>query len=447
MIRMANYQSFSRRKLLVGGLAASLFLSTPALAQAYPVGERDAGPAAGTALVAATSTSTYPPTKINVPAPSGPNRIGTIELHLVDQARKDASAPGGKRELMVSLWYPARSRAEGPPAKYMPPKTADVVSRQLAKAFFGLNDPIFDFAGSDTQARAGVPAQAGRHPVVLFSPGYPQSRFHNTALVEELASRGYIVVTMDHTHEGPVEFPDGRFVPGTDVLNPTAQQTEPVIAARVLDTKFVLDQVTLLAYGLNPDAERRKLPAGLRQAIDIRNVGMAGFSAGGHTAGLAMAIDRRIKAGVDLDGTLSYDMQNGPLSPVSQYGLDRPFLLFGSDGSQRTNPGNLDSYDLSWASFWSHQKGWKLNLQLPGSSHLGFSDYQFFFYDVFYGLTNDEAGAIQVQANVSGITDRHRMLLAQRTYLAAFFDQWLRGVPQPLLEKDSASYPEVQIVR
>jgi hypothetical protein len=51
-------------------------------------------------------------------------------------------------------------------------------------------------------------------PGVLFSPGCQYSRFVNTAQVEDLASRGYVVVTMDHTHETPTEFPGGRFRPG-----------------------------------------------------------------------------------------------------------------------------------------------------------------------------------------------------------------------------------------
>jgi predicted dienelactone hydrolase len=446
MIRMTNHRSLSRRRVLGAGLAASVLMSVPALASAYPVGERDSGPAVSGMLTPAGTATTYPPTKIHVPAPTGPAKIGTIELHLVDQNRDDASAPGGKRELMVSIWYPARPRAEGPLAKYMPPKTADVLSHSLAKAAFGLNDPVFDFAGSDTQARVGVQAELGRHPVVLYSPGYPLSRFYATAQVEELVSQGYVVVTMDHTHEGPVEFPGGRFVPGTDVLLPTAEESKAAMDARVADTRFVLDQLTLLALGLNPDAERRQLPRGLRQAMDIRNVGMFGFSAGGHTTANTMLVDPRIKAGVDLDGTLAYDMQKGPLGPAALHGLDRPFMLFGSDGSQRTDPSNPDTFDLSWATFWRQQQGWKVNLQLPGTNHLGFTDYQFFFYDIFYGLTGDDDGAVQVQANVGGILDRHRMLLSQRAYLTAFFDQFLRDRPQPLLEKESQQFPEVTFV-
>jgi predicted dienelactone hydrolase len=445
MIRMTNYQSFSRRRVLGVGLAASLLVSTPALAQAYPVGEPDGGPSAG-AVPGAATAATYPPVTIDVPAPTGPGKIGTIELHLVDRAREDASAPGGSRELMVSVWYPARSGGEGPVAKYMPPKTSAAVNPDLSKTL-GVRDPVFDFARSETHARVGVPAEVGKHPVVLFSPGYSLSRFYSTAQVEELASRGYVVVTIDHTHEGPVEFPAGRFVPGTEVLVPTADQTKSAIDARVADTRFVLDQLTLLAHGLNPDAERRKLPRGLRQALDVRTVGMFGFSEGGHTTANAMDVDRRIKAGLDLDGTLAYDMQAGPIGPGAQHGLDRPFLLFGSDGSQRTDPGSKDNYDPSWAALWKNQQGWKANLQLPGARHLGLSDYQFFYFDVVSKLVHDEDLADQIQANIAGVVDRKRALLAQRTYLTAFFDQTLRGRTQPLLRGESRDFPEITFVR
>lgn len=450
MIRMTNYQSFSRRPrpfrvaALVAGLAASLLVSTPALAQAYPSDGRETGTAAGTGPLG--TAATYPPVTINVPAPAGRNAIGTTELHLVDHARNDASAPGGKRELMVSVWYPARSGADGPIAKYMPPLTSAAVNPALMKSL-GVRDPVFDFANSNTHARVGVPAQRGKHPVVLFSPGYLLSRFHNTAQVEELTSRGYVVVTIDHTHEAPVEFPGGRLVPGTGVPEPTAEQTKAAIDTRVADTRFVLDKVTLLARGLNPDAERRKLPRGLRQAIDIGTVGMFGYSAGGHTTANAMDADRRIQAGADLDGTLAYDVLKGPIGPAAQRGLDRPFLLFGSDGSQRTNPANLENYDMSWASLWKAQQGWKLNLQLPGSRHPGFSDYQFFYYDVVSKLVHDEDLANQVQANVAGVVDRKRALRAQRTYLTAFFDLNLRDRHVPLLDGESWDFPEVTFVR
>ena len=39
------------------------------------------------------------------------------------------------------------------------------------------------------------------------------------------------------------------------------------------------------------------------------------------------------------------------------------------------------------------------------------------------------------------------MLLAQRTYLTAFFDRFLKEQAQPLLERESQAFPEVRFVR
>ncbi|GAA1591530.1 lipase [Kribbella sancticallisti] len=432
---MTNYQSFSRRRILGGGLVASLLLSSPASAQAYPL-EPDFDIAVA---------SEMKPQTIDLPGPTGRYELGTTELHLVDPARTDAAAPGGKRELMVSVWYPARP--EGEIARYMPAKTAAAVDKNLSESI-GAPLGTFDFAKSQTHAHLDAPARPGKHPVVLFSPGYPSSRFLNTAQVEELASQGYVVVTIDHTHEGPVEFPGGRFVPSTVNPEPTADQYRQVIDTRVADTRFVLDQIIRLAYGTNPDADERKLPAGLPKAIDLRKIGMYGFSAGGFTTAATLYADRRVAAGADLDGTLAYDRVNGPLSEVARRGLDRPFLLFGSDGSQRTKPG--ENHERSWAEFWQAQQGWKLNLQLPGSRPLAFSDYQFIYYDVVSKLLGDDDEmnvADQIQANIAGVVDRRRSVAAQRAYLTAFFDQTLRHEPQALLRTESPDYPEVTFVR
>ena len=49
-------------------------------------------------------------------------------------------------------------------------------------------------------------------PVVLFSPGFDVPRtLYTIAAAEDLASRGYVVIGMDHTGEAlATVFPDGR---------------------------------------------------------------------------------------------------------------------------------------------------------------------------------------------------------------------------------------------
>jgi len=57
---------------------------------------------------------------------------------------------------------------------------------------------------------------------------------------------------------------------------------------------------------------------------------MFGHSLGGATAAAAMLDDQRIKAGVNLDGTL--------FGPVVNAGLDRPFMLVGADAIRTPAP-------------------------------------------------------------------------------------------------------------
>ena len=287
----------------------------------------------------------------------------------------------------------------------------------------GLQPGQVDYARTATHARRGAPALARRHPVILYSPGLGTSRILGTNQVEELASRGYVVVTIDHTGEAPVEFPDGSVAP---VLLPTdGTGVRTAIEARVADTRFVLDVLEDLADGNNPGAGNRVLPTGLADAPELRRTGMFGYSAGGFTAAETMLVDRRIKAGVNLDGTLQYGFPQGELSESAKRGLDRPFLLFGADGHSHLPGGPFD--DPSWTSFWANQRGWKLDLSIPNGTHGAFADYQFSVPGIAakFGLPQNEV------TGFLGTVDPAGSIRAQRAYLAAFFTRFLRGLPSP----------------
>ena len=374
--------------------------------------------------------------RLELPRPTGPYPIGTVDLHLVDKRRVDPWGSGRVRELMVSLWYPAFP--VGPQAFYAPPKAAVPLADAVAVEL-GLRPGQVDYARTATHARRSAPVLGRRHPVILYSPGLGTSRILGTNHVEELAGRGYIVVTIDHTGEAPVEFPDGSVAP---VLLPTdGTGIRTAIEARVADARFVLDALADLADGNNPDAGHRVLPTGLADALDLRRTGMFGYSAGGFTAAEAMLVDRRIQAGVNLDGTLQYGFPEGELSESAKRGLDRPFLLFGAGGHSHL-PGGAFS-DPSWTSFWANQRGWKLDLSIPAGTHGAFADYQFSVPAIAaeYGLPKERV------TGFLGTVDPAGSIRAQRAYLAAFFTRFLRGRPQPFLNHPSPKHPEVVFTR
>ncbi len=103
----------------------------------------------------------------------------------------DGVDPLYDRKLRVEVWYPARI-AEG--AK------ESVIYDQV----MGLsNNPkriLIPFTFTGRALRDAAPMLGdGAFPLVIVSHGYPGSRLIFTYLTENLASKGYVVVSIDHT--------------------------------------------------------------------------------------------------------------------------------------------------------------------------------------------------------------------------------------------------------
>jgi predicted dienelactone hydrolase len=363
-----------------------------------------------------------------LPEPTGRAPIGTVSLHLVDRSREDPWVPSrSTRELMVQIWYPAKNVTGDPRAPWMSPGTA--------AGFQHKPWGVPNGAATLTHGHVGAPLdqRGGGRPVILYSHGFTTNRSLGTVLVEDLASRGYVVVTIDHTHDaGEVEFPDGRIaasaVPNSsdpaEFLKTAAKATQ----VRSDDARYVLDQLVAINRGNNPDAERRPLPQNMRGAFDLSKVGIFGHSLGGATAAGAMHDDRRFKAGIDMDGWL--------FGPVIKTGLDRPFMFMSTPIHGRHN-------DPDWTTFWNRSRGPKLDLKLLKSSHFAYSDLEVIIPQVAAALKLTPEQVTQM----IGTLDGPRGAAVQRAYIAAFFDRYLRHRPSPLLRGPSADYPEVEFVR
>lgn len=388
---------------------------------------------------------------LTLPAPTGPYGVGTVELHLVDRTRHDPWVPSRPyRELMVSVRYPARDSGRYPLAPQMRPGEAAGFDRLNSLGPAAPRGRV-DWAGTLSHAHEGAPVDrvAGRRrPVVLYSPGAGDPRSLGTTLADNLASRGYLVVTVDHTYDASaVEFPGGRVersvlparmaATGDDPAKVTALLRKTV-AVRVADTRFVLDEVDALAAGHDPDADGQPLPEGMAGAPDPRRIGMFGQSAGGFTAAETMHDDPRIVAGADLDGVLGYvqdDDDPGNPSPVGESGLDRPFLLMGEEGDDHhTVP--------SWGLLWRHSSGWHGDLTLLGGAHASFTDAESMVPQIDRAL-HLPAGTVR---SVIGTADPAGAVAAQEAYTTAFFDRWLRGHDDGLLDGPSPSYPQIRFV-
>ena len=353
------------------------------------------------------------PLQLTLPAPTGPYAVGTVPLHLVDTSRPDPVAgPGHFRELMASVWYPARDAERYPLAPWMP---AAVLRALLTSAGFEADAALAPI----TAGHAGAPVRCTteRLPIVVFSHGAHDHRADNTMVVQELASHGYVVVTVDHTNDAFSQFPDGRVI----VPDPNYPMGPAGFAT---DIRFVLDRIEDLAAGRNPDAEHRPLPAALPGALDLHRIGMFGWSKAGTATALVMIGDQRVRAGLSLDG---------PMEPEITAELDRPFMMMTAEFT-RAEP--------SVAEFWSHLRGWRLNIQADGAVHSSYGDYQVLFPQVAsaVGMSDEEL------RDRIGTLDPARAVRIQQAYPLAFFDLHLRGLCGHLLDGPSPAFPEVKFL-
>ncbi|MBL1110402.1 hypothetical protein JK361_38625 [Streptomyces sp. 5-8] len=376
------------------------------------------------------------PLTMTLPVPTGRCPVGTTAMHLVDASRRDPWVPGRHRELMVSLWYPARPAPGCSVARQLPPGTAARWGA-LAAAEFGMPPTGVDWTITRTHSVTGAPAwrQRGGLPVVLYSPGKNVPRGFGTVLAEELASHGYVVAAVDHTYETlAVEFPGGRLVEDLPETEPHDMDgMRRLMGARVADVRFVLDRLEALNTGGQPDARRQPLPAGLWRGLDLSAVGVFGHSLGGATAAQVMHDDRRVAAAADLDGGVG--TADDPVGSVVVDGLDHPFLLM--------NSAIGNSRDAALASLWRHLRGWHRNIQLPSAGHYSYTDLQAQFPQV---AAAGMMPASEVTKTV-GTVDSARSLHIQRTYLGAFFDLHLRHMPDHgLLDGPSPHYPEAVFI-
>ncbi|TQM79809.1 platelet-activating factor acetylhydrolase isoform II [Saccharothrix saharensis] len=343
----------------------------------------------------------------SLPAPTGRHPVGTTSLHLTDTTRPDPWVPGVRRELMVSLFYPAAS-ARGPKKQYMTPTESRAVLEDG-----GLTTVPPDVL-STVRTNAVVDARpvGRRHglPLVVLSPGYKRPRATLTALAEDLASHGYVVAVVDHTHENvATTFPDGRVAPCASCgLFHDPAFWQKLGEGRAVDVSFVLDQLS------GPLRDHRGA-----NLVDAARIAVGGHSVGGASSLEAARADARIRAAIDVDGVLS--------TPVPPGGMAQPVMLLGRQNNFAPGAPSVKS----WADAWPLLTGWKRWLVVAGMEHPSFTD----------------IGVIGPQLGLDfGEVPGERGAAITRAYVRAFFDRHLRGEPQPLLDGPSASYPEVSRV-
>ncbi len=364
--------------------------------------------AVGAIAFAAPATSAADETlRLEIPELAGNGKVGTRSFELVDGSRAAGFDQTGKRRLMVQVTYPRRKKAGTcRNALYLPNGTRDRLLSFLALE--GISVEI------ETRACTGGPVVKKELPLVVFSHAYTADRAVYTSLVNDLASRGYMVASIDHTSDAfAVQFPDGEVVDGiygSPLSSKPIEETELVnlVNVRTRDVRFVTSWLL---------RQNRAKGSWLSGRIDRKRIGVFGHSLGGATATRVGLVDKRFLASADVDGSLFGEW---PLVAKS----NKPFLLFtATDGLASVLPEDKS------CRYFTNATGPKLAWELSGAKHLSFSDFQVLAPQLaerkpdwaFSGLYPIIIGDLDPAASV----------LSQRTAIARFFNAYVKSGKRP----------------
>ncbi|AUD63745.1 hypothetical protein BK010_09130 [Tenericutes bacterium MO-XQ] len=297
---------------------------------------------------------------VNIPEPSGTYQIGTYVETVDDMSRDEDYGDGtGYRAFTYQMWYPVDDIGD---TEIMPWLSGGKnIARGLSKSV-GLPSFILDqtqYIDSNSYQIKAISDDQDAYPVVIISHGWGGFMNLHNDLAEELASRGYIVISIDHTYGSVATSIDGNFIYQDKDALPSRNETDDflVYANQLVytyagDVSFMLDYIETL----NNDTE-----SFLYNKLDLEHIGLLGHSTGGG-ADVAVALeDDRIDAVIGLDAwvepILSTEIENG---------LSMPSLFLRSE-SWEEGPNNVDLYDLI-----ENSNDAKL-YQIDGTTHGDFS--------------------------------------------------------------------------
>jgi hypothetical protein len=371
-----------------------------------------------------------------LPKSTGKHFVGVTYLSFIDEDRKEIfdSTQESQREITVKAWYPTDLQSDHEP--YLLEAEANFVTKYLQ--FPLMYKELKTNAGRDLP----VSSRENKYPVLIFSHGWGEHYSQNTILMEELASHGYIVFSIAHHYECKFSsYPDGRFI-YIEMNNPRFQKMmkeqmnayaighfeklknaasdeeraqvflEMITAVPLIltespkywaeDIAFLIDRLEMMNEGDNL----------FQNKLDLDRIGVFGMSLGGLATSVICSTDKRVKAGINIDGAFV----STPLDGKYQV----PFMFLNSKrylgcGPLLVSQSTKDCYSLS----------------VKDSDHYNFTDYSIY-----------PVPSVRI---LLGPIDGKKTIEIMNVLIPAFFDQYLKDKKDIDLLKAASLYPEIEI--
>jgi dienelactone hydrolase len=339
---------------------------------------------------------------MKLPKPSGDYEIGTRTFEVEDKTRKEiyTEDPSDNRKIKYQVWYPTEDIKNSTKAKWI--SGGKEVTRGIASSM-SLPGFVLDHTAtieSNSYLNAPISDALDNYPVVVISHGWQGFRELHTDYAEELASNGFIVVSIDHTYGSlGVKFDDGEVALLNKELLPS--DSKPSIfdpAAALLVSTYGEDVRTVLNDLENTNTTHQDL----KGKLDLDSVGLLGHSTGGGGDVYLALEDTRIKAFMGLDAWVK------PVDPQKlQQGLPIPSLFL------RSEQWSIGPNNDALAILFEESDNIEL-IQMNQTNHVDFAmTYMYSPLSKYVGFTGELGG--------------RKSSDIQRDFILAFFDQTLKN--------------------
>jgi len=340
---------------------------------------------------------------------AGKFSVASHSIVISDQSRIEPFDKNSfeNRKLQVRFYYPTEAVNDSSPIKNQLP----VISKQAWNYLVGLDKRVgkmlrfnnYRTAKWNIWLDAQVDPFQPNYPVLVFSHGYGYSAESYSALSAELASKGYIVVSINHTYgANHSDFGDNDLVWAQPLPSDEIGAYLPIWSD---DQMFVIEQLNIINSDINSLFYNK---------LDLSNLGIFGHSYGGAASYLTASRDPQVKAVIDIDGTIfNYE---------DRY-IDQPFaFIISKDHRPKfdfSNVGN-DAYQIRLNEF----------------KHVSFTDYILWWQ---WDHDDQNLGLGQVNA--------HRAVELTSEIVADFFAKYLTSETSQWFENDKVLTLEVELIK
>lgn len=354
-----------------------------------------------------------------VPTPSGDYLIGTESFILTDESREETYGVEGNRLIKIQLWYPAESVDGYENATWI--QDGLIVSQALASSMylpaFILNHT--ELIMSNSYIEAPISEALAEYPVVVLSHGWSGLRSLHIDIAEELASLGYIVVTIEHTYgsvatvisDEDIRYLNPDALPSRETNSDFMEYANNLVTTYAGDITLTLNELEKMNDG--------SVASRFLEKLDLTNIGLIGHSTGGGADVLVALSDNRIKAVIGMDAWVE------PIAETDiEKGLDMPALFLRSEAWE-TGDNNINLYGVV------EESDSALIYQIDGTIHYDFSMvYMFSPISKYLGIT--------------GEVPKEQMVSILKRMITSFFDENLKDGTRIDLNNMDQVWEEVQ---